>query len=157
MDDNELKAIIAMRCKEYNEKIHEQLLDRMSHMSDDPNALLKHFAHLTEVFNNQVWLIHIYREYITAINRELDAQCNAAKEHGVKLNTGNFAKIMDQFNKSLNEARELCTRCEPDSFLKTGIFKITQLKGDEPVETPAFKPPRNVPNQPDFNDDLDTK
>jgi hypothetical protein len=156
MDDTELKTILAMRCKEYNEEIHRQLMDRMTHMSDDPDALLKHFAHLVEVYNNQVWLIHIYREYITAINRELDAQCNAAKEQGAKLNTGNFAKVMDQFNQRLNEARELCTRCEPDSFLKTGIFKITQLNKDEPADTPVFKTPRNVPKKPDFNDDTDT-
>ena len=132
MNDTELQTILAMRCKEYNEAVHKQLMDRMTHMSDDPDALLKHFAHLVEVFNNQVWLIHIYREYITAINRELDAQCNASKQQGAKLNTGNFTKIMDQFNHRLNEARELCTRCEPDSFMKTGIDKITQLKGDEP-------------------------
>ena len=129
MNDTE-KIILAMRCKEYNEEIHRQLIERMTHMSDDPDALLKHFAHLVEVYNNQVWLIHIYREYITAINREFDAQCHVAKEQDVKLNTGNFAKIMGQFNQRLKEARERCTRCEPDSFLKTGIFKITQLKKD---------------------------
>ena len=140
MDDTELKTILAMRCKEYNEEVHRQLMDRMAHMSDDPDILLKHFAHLVEVFNNQVWLIHIYREYITAINRELYAQCNAAKEQGAKLNTGNFAKVMGQFNQRLNEARELCTRYEPDSFLKTGIFKITQLKKDEPADAPVFRP-----------------
>lgn len=110
MDDTELKTILAMRCKEYNKEIHKRLIDRMDHMSDDPDALLKHFAHLVEVYNNQVWIIHIYREYITAINRELYAQCNAAKEQGAKLNTGNFAKVMGQFNQRLNEARELCTR-----------------------------------------------
>ena len=156
MDDTELKTTLAMRCKEYNKEIHKRLIDRMDHMSDDPDALLKHFAHLVEVYNNQVWIIHIYREYITAINRELYAQCNAAKEQGTKLNTGNFAKVMGQFNQRLNEARELCTRYEPDSFMKTGIFKITQLKKDEPADTPVFKTPRNVPEKPDFNDDTDT-
>lgn len=156
MTDSELKEILAMRCKEYNEEIHKQLMERMAHMSDDPDALLKHFAHLAEVFNNQVWLIHIYREYITAINRELYAQCNAAKEHGAKLNTGKFAKIMDQNNKRLNEARKLCTRCEPDSFMKTGIFKITQLTEDDPGDTLVFKIPRDVPKKPDFNDGTDT-
>lgn len=49
MDDTELKTIFAMRRKEYNEKIHKRLIDRMAHMSDDPDALLKHFAHLVEV------------------------------------------------------------------------------------------------------------
>lgn len=134
MDDTELQTILSMRCKEYNDEVRKQLLDRMTHMSDDPEALLKHFAHLVEVFNNQVWLIHIYREYITALNRELDAQCNSSKEHGAKLNTGNFAKIMDQFNHRIKEARELCTRCEPDSFMKTGISKITQLNDDKPAD-----------------------
>ena len=156
MDDTELKTTLAMHCKEYNKEIHKRLIDHMDHMSDDPDALLKHFAHLVEVYNNQVWIIHIYREYITAINRELYAQCNAAKEQGAKLNTGNFAKVMGQFNQRLNEARELCTRYEPDSFMKTGIFKITQLKKDEPADTPVFKTPRNVPEKPDFNDDTDT-
>ena len=54
MDDTELKTILAMRCKEYNEEVHRQLMYRMAHMSDDPDALLKHFAHLVEVFNTQV-------------------------------------------------------------------------------------------------------
>lgn len=156
MDDAELKTSFAMRCKEHSEETHRRLMGRMAHMSDDPDALLKHFAHLVEVFNNQVWLIHIYREYITAINRELNAQCNTSKEQGTRLNTGNFAKIMDQFNRRLNEARELCTRYEPDSFQKTGIFKITQLKEDEPAETPVFKTPRNLPEKPNFDDDLNT-
>ena len=46
MDDTELKTIFAMRCKEDNKEMHKRLIDRMDHMSDDPDALLKHFTHL---------------------------------------------------------------------------------------------------------------
>lgn len=49
MNDTELKTILAMRCKEDNKEMHKRLIDRMDHMSDDPDALLKHFAHLVEV------------------------------------------------------------------------------------------------------------
>lgn len=155
MTDEQLNEILFMRCKEYDDKVRADLMERMSHMSDNPKALLKHFAHLVEVFNNQVWLIHIYREFISAINKEIDAQCNAAKSQGTKLDTGNLTKVMDEFNKQLNEARDLCKRCEPDSFMKMGIFKITQLKEDEPAETPVFKTPRNLPEKPNFDDGLD--
>ena len=151
MTDEQLNEILFMRCKEYDDKVRAELMERMSHMSDNPKALLKHFAHLVEVFNNQVWLIHIYREFISAINKEIDAQCNAAKSQGAKLDTGNLTKVMDKFNKQLNEARDLCKRCEPDSFMKMGIFKITKLNEDEPVETPtgnnqsSYEPNTEIP------------
>ena len=155
MTDEKLDEILFMRCKEYDDKVRADLMDRMAHMSDNPKALLKHFAHLVEVFNNQVWLIHIYREFISAINKEIDAQCNAAKSQGAKLNAGNLTKVMDEFNKQLNEARDLCKRCEPDSFMKMGIFKITDVKTNEQPDLPVFKTPRDLPKKPDFNDDLD--
>lgn len=155
MTDEKLDEILFMRCKEYDDKVRADLMDRMTHMSDNPKALLKHFAHLVEVFNNQVWLIHIYREFISAINKEIDAQCNAAKSQGAKLDAGNLTKVMDEFNKQLNEARDLCKRCEPDSFMKMGIFKITDVKTNEQPDMPVFKTPRDLPKKPDFNNDLD--
>ena len=151
MNDTELNTILAMRCTEYNEKVYQELMDRMTHMSDDPKALLKHFAHLVEVFNNHVWLIHVYREYISAINKELNSQCSSAKRSGVTLDTGSLNKIMDGFNKRLDEARKLCKSCEPDSFMKMGMFKITNLKQeyrelDESAEL----------QKPDANDEPET-
>jgi glucose-6-phosphate isomerase len=86
----------------------------------DKVALKKHFQHIAEVHNNHVWLIHIYKEFIHTLNKEIYGH-----------NIPQLNKVVDTYNKRLLEARRLCKILEPESFMKTSLLKITHLTKGE--------------------------
>ena len=103
-------------------KVYDGSVDRnIDELIKDKTALKNHFKHLVEVLNNQVWVIHIYKDFAHSINQELYNQ------RIPRLN-----KVVDVYNNRLVEARRLCRVMEPESFMKTSLLKITHLKKGEP-------------------------
>lgn len=103
-------------------KVYDGLVDRnIDELMKGKDALKNHFKHLVVVLNNQVWVIHLYKEFAHSINQELYNQCIP------RLN-----KVVDVYNNRLVEARRLCKVMEPESFMKTSLLKITHIKKGEP-------------------------
>jgi flagellar biosynthesis chaperone FliJ len=102
-------------------KVYLGLVDKnIDELVKDKVALKKHFQHLAEVHNNHVWLIHIYKEFIHTLNKEIYGH-----------NIPQLNKVVDTYNKRLLEARRLCKILEPESFMKTSLLKITHpTKGE---------------------------
>lgn len=102
-------------------KVYLGLVDKnIDELVKDKVALKKHFQHLAEVHNNHVWLIHIYKEFIHTLNKEIYGH-----------NIPQLNKVVDTYNKRLLEARRLCKILEPESFMKTSLLKITHLTKGE--------------------------
>lgn len=102
-------------------KVYLGLVDKnIDELVKDKVALKKHFQHLAEVHNNHVWLIHIYKEFIHTLNKEIYGH-----------NISQLNKVVDTYNKRLLESRRLCKILEPESFMKTSLLKITHLTKGE--------------------------
>ena len=118
--DYEVTELLA-KDAEYR-KVYDGLVDRnIDELMKDKDALKNHFKHLVEVLNNQVWVIHLYKDFVHSINQEL------YNKRIPRLNM-----VVDVYNKRLVEARRLCKVMEPESFMKTSLLKITHIKKGEP-------------------------
>lgn len=125
-----------------------ELNERIARMADDPAALKKHLLHLSEVFNNQVTLIHMYREYIHDINAEISRQCHR-EHHRTQLDAKPLTKLLDTHNRRIMEARQLCRTHEPKSLLKTCIWKLADVKPCVPEQPADESPTQAIPNVSD--------
>ena len=144
--DEDLKRKI----DEIHQAAEARLDERIAHMADDPAALKKHLLHLSEVFNNQVTLIHMYREYIHDINAEISSQCNKG-HHRPQLETKPLAQLLDKRNRSILEARRLCRKHDPKSLMKTCLWNLAVVNPvvpEQPADCPSAQAKPNVSDGP---------
>lgn len=128
-----------------------KLNERIAHMADDPAALKKHLLHLSEVFNNQVALIHMYREYVHDINAEVSRQCNKGHRRA-QLETKPLTQLLDKRNRSILEARRLCRKHDPETFCKTSLWKLTGLTPTTQENAVLPEPENGEPAKPSVSD-----
>ena len=104
---------------------------RIAHMKNDPEAFKEQLGHFVEMFNNNVALIHTYREFVNALNAELNRQCNEAKKRGSKLEAYNalpINRLLDSYNQMILDTRRHCLGFDPQSLCRTNIMKLTDCR-----------------------------
>lgn len=104
---------------------------RIAHLKNDPEAFKEQLGHFVEMFNNNVALIHTYREFVNALNAELNRQCNEAKKRGSKLGAYialPINRLLDSYNQMILDTRRHCLGFDPQSLCRTSIMKLTDCR-----------------------------
>lgn len=119
-------------CSAITKTIVDIELDRrIAHLKNDPEAFKEQLGHFVEMFNNNVALIHTYREFVNALNVELNRQCNETKKLGFKLGAYialPINRLLDSYNQMILDTRRSCLGFDPQSLCRTSIMKLTDCR-----------------------------